>query len=1350
MALPLLVPIIGAALGGGIAFASGGAILTGMAVGWMVGSWLFPMGDQGFDPEAAQLQDVNQALRGNDIPILFGTNRVNSNVILRANFDSDKQSEKSGGFFGFGGKKVTTGYKYDIDLVLHYGIPYDSTLGFRTFAGWWDGEIFTDGGMVRLSTNDTGDHPAMTEGQARDEIQKFLNQTGNGERDLNFNLAHWSSGANSVDLWSFSDDLNGGQNVRWPETVWLGFRRIGLGNEPRIPAVSFEIGPPEAGGGTLTPGSADGNPQGANELGITFTDINYNLDENGNTYAWGQEFFRVISKSGTVLDTVVESGMVEYANAFTGVDSLFQFNSTLGRGFKCVGPILNGTKIAALMGARNDGGNFVNLLIIMDPWTSATTPVITGLVHCPEILNGYTRGGGLALDVAHLKRSSDPIIFQGLGELTLSRLGCLVFPSVDDIEAGVYDSGYGGSPEGLTSGTTATWSAFEVPRIEFVNPLAADRTNLGRFWNGPGAQRDTGWSFIAPRLINGAMKTVLYIPATRGVHEYHDGGGANPNAAYQNSISLVTSADQGALYYYPLDQHPLGPELTYLNVRPGSGYLGSKTWTFSMDTWTIATSYVLDAQDNYIFPFSDDFQQLDTSSNGGSVYQPHPFFHRNNDTEFCYGWMKPYINPTDTDNYDRMPIRIRLFSYNPNTGIFRQFGNAVNSETFFADSLGFVSTFNTDWSHRGVTFNAGTVEIGGFINGDFYNADWGLGTCGGTTDKVDLTPPEIIRHIMVNTIYGMGFDATRIDNTTWQAAVDYCNSESFKVSGIYRTSQNRAQYIEHLLAVYGGFLNWSQGVLKFGFVTGSDTVVRTLTNDHHVVRNAGDPPLRVGKGSRQDTFNQVTVNYLDRQLAYRKNTVQIADDADQDEFGVRARDFPGIFVMTEQTASKIAHRTLWAGLFARDTISGAFGWRDADLEPGDVVWLVDTGHPELQNGVRARLASIAETSPGIFTYDAIQEDPNFLNDPGFVTSETIGSPGNNVGALKPPRAQAAFELPKEFADANQIFVAWAPNTQHAGAKLYISASSDGAYSEILDQPEQAISVEIQENWGDHDCDDLLIDRTMVFNAASGHSLPSSASYAYTLTLSGGIVPEDRHDGNGIFLIGSEVVAVESLTVVGSNQYRAGRVYRGWGGTHIHAHSTGDVGFLLNQAVLFRDFTDAEIGKTFFFKAVPFNIFGDEVDITSVPAVEHTVVGGRYLPQIPTPIHTWVVASETAVISKDLLQLRTFTVNSGDDITFTWKDSARCSGFGFELFGAAGYGDFTTDTTSHNWTVVIVGSGGNDVRSTVVDTGWFVYTHSANVADNGAFGPFAIRVTPVNSFGNARRTQVRTCDVYERA
>lgn len=122
------------ALIGGIA-APGAAFSTlGAAVGWTVGAWLFGpkanSDNQIFDPGAEEMPRINQALRGATMPVLFGTNRVSSNIVWTANFTTVRKESTTGGggkAGGSGGGKMGSApaqvsYEYKWDMLFHIGM----------------------------------------------------------------------------------------------------------------------------------------------------------------------------------------------------------------------------------------------------------------------------------------------------------------------------------------------------------------------------------------------------------------------------------------------------------------------------------------------------------------------------------------------------------------------------------------------------------------------------------------------------------------------------------------------------------------------------------------------------------------------------------------------------------------------------------------------------------------------------------------------------------------------------------------------------------------------------------------------------------------------------------------------------------------------------------------------------------------------------------------------------------------------------------------------------------------------------------------------------------------------------
>ena len=135
-----------------LAFAGAGYLgfgATGAAVGWLIGSWLFgPKANtenQIFDPGAEEMPRWNQSLRGVTIPVLFGTNRVASNVVWVNNFQTirkETQQQQSGGKGGGsgmsggkggGGGSTQVSYEYKWDMLFHIGMGPEP---YGIFGGW--------------------------------------------------------------------------------------------------------------------------------------------------------------------------------------------------------------------------------------------------------------------------------------------------------------------------------------------------------------------------------------------------------------------------------------------------------------------------------------------------------------------------------------------------------------------------------------------------------------------------------------------------------------------------------------------------------------------------------------------------------------------------------------------------------------------------------------------------------------------------------------------------------------------------------------------------------------------------------------------------------------------------------------------------------------------------------------------------------------------------------------------------------------------------------------------------------------------------------------------------------------
>jgi hypothetical protein len=617
---------------------------------------------------------------------------------------------------------------------------------------------------------------------------------------------------------------------------------------------------------------------------------------------------------------------------------------------------------------------------------------------------------------------------------------------------------------------------------------------------------------------------------------------------------------------------------------------------------------------------------------------------------------------------------------------------------------------------------------------------------GGATD---VYPPYIIRKILTNPIYGMGYDDNDIDETTYALAIQYCANEKILVSTKYRREANFLKHIDELLSVYGGYLirrgpTVVFGLMDFGSVSGSSSV-RTIDNDHLLVENIDDPPIQVTEGAQQDTYNRIKVNYLDRALEYRQNFVEENDEVDQDFRGIRAREFPPQFVMSEQTARNMAIRALWSNLYARDMYGFQLGWKDSDLEPGDLVTLVDSHDPKLAGGIRARLTSIVEREPGKWAVSATEELEHVATATSLINSNTNCSTGGyNPGLTGAANLFNMYELPKEFQGADpQIFVGWAQSERSAGAKLWLSGDNI-SFAQASDVTPFTVSGIFKDGLParPNGYVESNVEVYMFPDVRSAAFNPNSPAYTEEWTFEDGGETQRSIGGTALW-VGSEMVAYQGVTAVNSNHYRFNKLYRGWGGTPIASQSSGSFFWRHGGGVFKQSYNEDKIGTTIYYKVTPYTFGGFVWPVESVDAKQYVVQGTYFRPQNPGNAHIWVDSDDyTQTTRKALSDIESLHFKAA------WPLSSRCEGYGTLGYGFGTYGHFVTDTLSHDWRVEVIGTGDTVVHSTVVTTPFFVYSAGQNLSDNGAFrSNVAFRITPFTTFGDSLRSEVVSLEFF---
>jgi hypothetical protein len=1290
----------------------------GASVGWLIGSWIFggqsKKKNQIFDPGAQELPRPNQALRGTTMPVLFGTNRCPSQIVWQNNFQTIRSESKEssggggkGGGSGFGksqkSKTTNVSYTYKLDLIYHIGMVPE---GYQLYGAWIGADRMAEGTIAAIAQQwassliFSGNNSVTGASLEYDEAVYFP-----GNLDEENQWAHFTSVV--------------GEPVRWPRTSWVGFKALVLGSNPSIPQISWEIGP----GGV----QFEFDPSFTNVMASGGSSFGNYMASAPSQWSPGYQF--VTTRGGLVVGRRKSSN----SNAWTISES--DFASEVAARFP--GVTIDGNFNYAVINDRYFMTTVYDIGVVSSsnwyfglwelPDTETGTPVCRSVIRYQANSLAQQLNSIRGIGIAGLGTDDDAILIFGINSISLSRDPKIwQFPSINTW----LDS---------DGETLATGGSFPI----------LDLTSLFGDYFGQelSAHYVETFAFFLPHVeISGGqptIKTRIYFHISNdSILGNHSNSSGFTNAWIENN--LFNAGIPAAIVYCDLGVVEDG-----LN---GANSIRNK----AVPSAVIDNNCIVDTEGNPIFPFSDIAKNRDgtNASSFADYINVHVQHIREGEAEGGYlvTFCKCYEGSQNASPAGSW-YKGRIMIYNPFTAKFIQYAEGEGPVVDTVSQLGAAENdrYNLTFGSVGIFADIAKNELYCYgsvtalsFNPFFISKFGNLNVNGGA----DVTPPYIIKQILIHPEFGIypGRDEL-IDDTTYQLANQYCFANNILVSTQYRREEDWKDHVELLLAVYGGMLTWSGGKFKFLlFKDSNDSVfgasVRTIDNHHLLIDQPGQPPVTIVRGALQDTCNKVRINYIDRDLDYVQNQVEVADEVDQDLNGVRMREFPAQFVMSQRTALLMAYRTLMTNLYARDSYQFKLGPKDHDLEPGDVITIVDSHYPDLANGVRARIVRWEEVERLKFNVVA-QAEPNlYLTLASSMANQSDPSSLQIVGPSLPPLFTTVYELPQEFQGADaKLYLGWAPQGNAYGATLYVSADGD-SFAPALTTSPYPIAGKLYTSLGSDISRVFDEDVEIILHPSSGWTA-NSPVYEFNETLNE-VSIEAMHYGSGLLWCGSEMLAYEGVTLVAQNHYRLSRVYRGWGGTHIHAHNSGDYFVKHGTGIMEQTFNEDRIGTTFWYKVVPFNISGAEYNVSSIAAQSYVIQGRYYRPQIaPTP---WLVDSAGGSRVREFK----FNVGSEIDLTFNWRDSARMSGYGFQGFGksANGYGSFVSDTLSHAWRVEIVGSGDTVVRSTVVGTPAFTYTSSDNFADNGAWrGRLGIRLTPFNHYGDATRTAVATADVF---
>lgn len=476
-----------------------------------------------------------------------------------------------------------------------------------------------------------------------------------------------------------------------------------------------------------------------------------------------------------------------------------------------------------------------------------------------------------------------------------------------------------------------------------------------------------------------------------------------------------------------------------------------------------------------------------------------------------------------------------------------------------------------------------------------------IGKLGYSGNIPDANPREIVLDLLTNQRYGCGFPSQNIGDTDRYS--NYCRAVGIFLSPAY-TEQGEAQRnISELLEQTNSAAVFSQGRLKIipygdGSYSGNGAVyvadnkaVYDLSDDDFIVSGAQDP-VKVERKTNADAFNQIQVEYLDRDNDYNVAIAEVKDQANIEQYGLRPQDAVKMHgICDAKVANHVAQLLLQRALYVRNEYEFKLGWKYCLLEPMDLVTLTDEGLGLDKTPVR--IIEIEEDEEGVLTVKAEDFPMGAASATAYPTQPSLGysadynkSPGN-------AHAPVVFEAPLQLTGGEpQIWLATAGGDMWGGAEVWISTDGD-SYTRIGATNKKARFGSLS----------APLASGAVFDRANTLDVEISAGQ-----MTGG-TEQDSRDLLTLCYVDGEFLAYGTAELKGVGRYTLGNLTRGAYGSTIDAHAAGRQFVRVDEA-LFKYAVPANwVGRTVWVKLVSFNVFGSGVqELAEVPAYSYTIKG----------------------------------------------------------------------------------------------------------------------------------------------
>lgn len=494
--------------------------------------------------------------------------------------------------------------------------------------------------------------------------------------------------------------------------------------------------------------------------------------------------------------------------------------------------------------------------------------------------------------------------------------------------------------------------------------------------------------------------------------------------------------------------------------------------------------------------------------------------------------------------------------------------------------------------YSGLAYMAGVVDLGDRGSLPTYNFEV-KGKLLQTGDGVDVNPADYILYILRQ----VGIEDAKIDGI--ENYRRYCAAADLLISTPPSESAKKAQAIVNEIAeITNAYLFWSNDRLKI--VPLADKAIGDwnphleikydLTADDLIPGSDGQLVIYKRKDS-SETYNQATVEFINRANGYEKETVSFEVVADVQKNGLKpASTKTAHYLYTKKRAQYLAEQLAMKRLYSKNQYTFHLDWAFCRLEPGDIVTLTDE-ICQLDKQI-VIITSVEEAADGQLEITAEGKPPGTYAPARYDVHEN-DRPFTDYNVPAPPVKELAIIQAPGDVSGNELFIGVTSTQDWGGCTVWVSDSGD-AYREVGQIHAQARIGKLASN----------------MTAASDSGLIDLLAG----TLKGGS-RIDAERANTLCWIDGECLSYEGAMLQSDGKYLLTGLVRGQYSTTASAHKQGAKCVRMDEALLRAPYRAEDIGKKIYIKCASVNIFGtNEQDLADVTATEYTIQP-YYIPEV---------------------------------------------------------------------------------------------------------------------------------------